>query len=236
MLILYIDNYQYEVNEMRLADVSLICKALGDSNRLEIVQMLSNGEKCGCRLLERFSITQPTLSHHMKILVECGLVNDRKEGKWHHYSLNCETLIEFKDSIGSLTCESCCTKKRRGAGNKGGRGNAGASKQHWTWTAKFDPDHYGKHGFKRPQKMIKKVNPVNLSYLEEQADNLIESGKASKDGDSIVIDVTELGYDKVLAKGKITKSFIISAPQFSASAIEKIEEMEIGRASCRERV
>lgn len=44
MLILYIDNYQYEVNEMRLADVSLICKALGDSNRLEIVQMLSNGE------------------------------------------------------------------------------------------------------------------------------------------------------------------------------------------------
>lgn len=111
MLILYIDNYQYEVNEMRLEDVSLICKALGDSNRLEIVQMLSNGEKCGCRLLERFSITQPTLSHHMKILVECGLVNDRKEGKWHHYSLNCETLIEFKDSIGSLTCESCCDKK-----------------------------------------------------------------------------------------------------------------------------
>ena len=58
-----------------------------------------------------------------------------------------------------------------------------------------------------------------------EADKLIESGKASKDGDSIVIDVTELGYDKVLAKGKITKSFIISAPQFSASAIEKIEEM-----------
>ena len=50
--------------------------------------------------------------------------------------------------------------------------------------------------------MIKKTNPVNLSYLEEQADKLIESGKASKDGDSIVIDVTELGYDKVLAKGK----------------------------------
>ena len=73
--------------------------------------------------------------------------------------------------------------------------------------------------------MDSKDNPVNLSYLEEQADNLIESGKASKDGDSIVIDVTELGYDKVLAKGKITKSFIISAPQFSASAIEKIEEM-----------
>ena len=61
--------------------------------------------------------------------------------------------------------------------------------------------------------------------LEEKADDLIASGKASMEGDAIVIDVTELGYDKVLAKGKITKSFIISAPQFSASAIEKIEEM-----------
>ena len=66
---------------MELTNVALICKALGDSNRLEIVQMLSDGEKCGCRLLEKFEITQPTLSHHMKILVECGLVNDRKEGK-----------------------------------------------------------------------------------------------------------------------------------------------------------
>ena len=46
---------------------------------------------------------------------------------------------------GSRSNGGGCTKKRRGAGNKGGRGNAGASKQHWTWTAKFDPDHYGKH-------------------------------------------------------------------------------------------
>lgn len=96
---------------MELTNVALICKALGDSNRLEIVQMLSDGEKCGCRLLEKFEITQPTLSHHMKILVECGLVNDRKEGKWHHYSLNCDTILEFKNFIGSLTCESCCDKK-----------------------------------------------------------------------------------------------------------------------------
>ena len=47
---------------MELTNVALICKALGDSNRLEIVQMLSDGEKCGCRLLEKFEITQPTLS------------------------------------------------------------------------------------------------------------------------------------------------------------------------------
>ena len=53
---------------MDTIDVASICKALGDSNRLQIVQMLSDGEKCACRLLEHFEITQPTLSHHMKIL------------------------------------------------------------------------------------------------------------------------------------------------------------------------
>lgn len=81
------------MNEM---DIALICKALGDANRLKIVKMLSDGEKCGCKLLESFEITQPTLSHHMKILCECGLVETRKEGKWLHYSLNCETLTAFQ--------------------------------------------------------------------------------------------------------------------------------------------
>lgn len=84
---------------MNKMDVALICKALSDSNRLEIIQMLSEGEKCGCKLLERFEITQPTLSHHMKTLVESGLVNDRKVGKWHYYSLNTESFDGFKKFI-----------------------------------------------------------------------------------------------------------------------------------------
>ena len=85
-------------------DVSLICKALGDSNRLRIVRALLEGEMCSCRLLEQFSITQPTLSHHMKVLCDCGLVNVRKEGKWSHYSLNCETLTAFRQFIDGLVC------------------------------------------------------------------------------------------------------------------------------------
>ena len=80
-------------------DTVIICKALGDSNRLQIIKMLSDGEKCGCKLLEAFDITQPTLSHHMKILCECRIVNDRKEGKWHHYSLNAEVWNELVDYI-----------------------------------------------------------------------------------------------------------------------------------------
>ena len=89
---------------MNTINIAAICKALGDSNRLQIVQMLSDGEKCGCKLLEAFEITQPTLSHHMKILCECGLVNARKEGKWQYYSLNCETLQGFKHFIETLSC------------------------------------------------------------------------------------------------------------------------------------
>lgn len=85
-------------------DVALLCKALSDSNRLKIVEMLSDGEKCGCKLLEAFDITQPTLSHHMRILEESGLVEARKEGKWTYYSLCCETLKAFKGFIASLEC------------------------------------------------------------------------------------------------------------------------------------
>ena len=59
---------------MNTRDIILICKALSDTKRLEIVQMLSDGEKCGCKILDKFNITQPTLSHHMKILVDCELV------------------------------------------------------------------------------------------------------------------------------------------------------------------
>lgn len=96
--------YMSEVERMVEMDVSLICKALGDSNRLRIVVSLLEGEMCACRLLEQFSITQPTLSHHMNVLCDCGLVNVRKEGKWSHYSLNCETLTAFRQFIDGLVC------------------------------------------------------------------------------------------------------------------------------------
>ncbi|NLW69535.1 MAG: helix-turn-helix transcriptional regulator [Eubacteriaceae bacterium] len=97
---------------MNTIDIALICKALGDQTRLQIVQMLSSKEICACKLLDKFEITQPTLSHHMKTLCECGLVSVRKEGKWCHYSLNCETLSAFRQFIGELFCGKegveCC--------------------------------------------------------------------------------------------------------------------------------
>ena len=89
---------------MKREQISYICKALGDPNRLKIVESLSDGEKCACHLLEELNITQPTLSHHMSVLNDCGLVHDRKEGRWHYYSLNCGTFAEFKDFVQMLSC------------------------------------------------------------------------------------------------------------------------------------
>lgn len=91
---------------MTREEVAVICKAMSDANRLRIIEMLTQGEKCGCDLLEKLQVTQPTLSHHMKVLSECGLVRSYKEGKWHHYSINCEKFKEYKEYIAAITC-SC---------------------------------------------------------------------------------------------------------------------------------
>ena len=125
---------------------------------------------------------------------------------------------------GSRSNGGGCTKKRRGAGNKGGKGKAGAGKQHWTWTVIHDPDHFGKHGFKRPQKTIHRSYPVNLNFLNDKAEEFVEQGIATKEDDVIVIDVTELGYNKVLATGSLDIPLVVKSPAFSEAAIEKIEE------------
>ena len=97
---------------MELNQISLICKALSDPNRLRIVQLLTYGEQCGCELLKQIQISQPTLSHHMKILEDCGLVSTRKKAKWSHYPLNCDQWIAFRDSIESIRC--ACVRNDEG--------------------------------------------------------------------------------------------------------------------------
>lgn len=75
---------------------------MSDPKRLRIVDMLSCGELCACVILESFHITQPTLSHDMKILVEAGIVSDRKEGKNTYYSLNKEALEGLQKTLGEM--------------------------------------------------------------------------------------------------------------------------------------
>ena len=70
------------------AEMARVFKAFCDENRLQILALLRSGEKCACKLLEELQIGQSTLSHHMKILCDSGVVLGRKEGKWVHYSLD----------------------------------------------------------------------------------------------------------------------------------------------------
>lgn len=95
-------------------DNAKIIKALADANRLKIIDILSCGEKCACDILEQFDFTQPTLSHHMKVLIECGIVNCRKEGLWSYYSLNnsnCNKLMLFLMNLVTDTEDCVCKNK-----------------------------------------------------------------------------------------------------------------------------
>ncbi len=88
--------------EINYTEYAKIFKVLSDPKRLKIINMLSGGELCACKIQEEFNITQPTLSHDMRLLCESGLVNPRKEGKWTHYSLNMEKMNALHKAVGQL--------------------------------------------------------------------------------------------------------------------------------------
>lgn len=77
-------------------------KAFADENRIQILELLRDGERCACRLLEEMDITQPTLSHHMKILCDSGIVVGRKEGKWMHYSISEDGMRDVRNYLDEL--------------------------------------------------------------------------------------------------------------------------------------
>ena len=93
-----------------------ILKALSDETRLKIVDMLSCGGLCACDILEEFSITQPTLSYHMKILSDSGLVSAVRDGSWVRYSLNKENANDAISFLKEITSDKddCICKKYKG--------------------------------------------------------------------------------------------------------------------------
>lgn len=91
----------------------LMFKALSDNNRLQIIGMLSCGELCACEILKKLNVTQPTLSHHMKTLIDCNLVTARKEVNWMYYKLNMnaiEKLLSYIKYISSDKDDCICKK------------------------------------------------------------------------------------------------------------------------------
>jgi large subunit ribosomal protein L15 len=103
-------------------------------------------------------------------------------------------------------------KKARGGGSRGGRGKAGLHKHKWSYTVRYEPEHFGKRGFKPPT--AREIKSINL----EEVDKIAKEKNLEK------INVLELGYEKVLGGGKLSKPLTIEAKFFSRQALKKIEE------------
>lgn len=131
---------------------------------------------------------------------------------------------KFRKFRGHRTYGRGSHKKARGGGSRGGRGLAGLHKHKWSYTVKYAPEHFGKYGFKRPAIVVEEIKTINLKELDQLAEKLIKEKIAEKENDKIKIDVSKLGYEKVLGSGQLTQPLIIEAKYFSKSAIKKIEE------------
>jgi len=80
----------------------LLCHALSDETRLQILELLTNGEQCVCDLMDALKTGQSRLSFHLKTLKEAGLLTDRRDGRWVYYALNQEVIEELDELVGSL--------------------------------------------------------------------------------------------------------------------------------------
>jgi len=114
-------------------------------------------------------------------------------------------------------------KSGRGAGIIGGHGQAGLSKTGKIGMLKYDRDHFGRHGFKRPQCMVEANSTINISELSEQLERFVSLGFAVKEGDIYNINLTNAGIDKLLGNGNIDVAVNVIVAEASAKAREKIE-------------
>lgn len=114
------------------------------------------------------------------------------------------------------------TKKGRGAGLRGGRGKAGLHKHKYISVVKHMPDHFGRHGFKRPQKVIRAKNAINISEVEERIEQFIEQGFGKRSKGRVEINLKDAGYDKLLGKGIVRSKMIITVPDASEKAKAKV--------------
>ncbi len=126
---------------------------------------------------------------------------------------------------GSKTHSWGAMKKHRGAGNKGGRGNAGTGKRSdCKKPSVWGIEHfYGKHGF-TPIGGIRRIVVCNIETVERSYHKLLKQGIIKEENGVYIVDLEQLGYEKLLGKGKPTKKWNIIIPRASATAVEKIKE------------
>jgi len=125
---------------------------------------------------------------------------------------------------GSRTCGGGTHKNRRGAGNRGGRGRAGINAHHFVkWYKELGGPVFGKDGF--CNQTATPVTAIDIGALDQIVPSLLAQGIAKQEGDAIVINAADMGIEKVLGSGRVTRKFAISASAFSETAKAKIEKM-----------
>jgi len=115
-------------------------------------------------------------------------------------------------------------KAGRGAGLRGGRGNAGGHKHKWLHIVKYHPDYFGHHGFKRPQSVVCGKVTMNLSDMEQSLATLSKDGFAVQKDGKWTVDLTKMGVDKLLGSGRIKTAISVKVAEASATAQEKLKK------------
>ncbi|MFH1063459.1 MAG: uL15m family ribosomal protein [Candidatus Woesearchaeota archaeon] len=117
-------------------------------------------------------------------------------------------------------------KKHRGAGHRGGRGRAGSGKRgdqkkplYWK-----DKDYFGKNGFTSKTRVIESVT-INIKTLEDRAEALVSKGLMKSENGIYVVNLADIGYNKLLSTGNVTKKFNITVENATAKAIDKIKNV-----------
>jgi len=114
-------------------------------------------------------------------------------------------------------------KHGRGAGGRGGTGNAGLHKHKFKWMIKYDPDHFGRHGFTR-HAMMHPTKVINLQELAHRVAEFEAQGHVKRAGSAIEIDLTAAGFDKLLGGGRVVSALKIKVAAASEQARAKVEE------------
>ncbi|MCC6029283.1 MAG: 50S ribosomal protein L15 [Candidatus Korarchaeum sp.] len=119
-------------------------------------------------------------------------------------------------------------RQHRRSGRRGGFGMAGTKKHLWTWVTAYEPDYFGRgrRGFKRPRAVRREIRSINLADLDKMLPDLLSSGLARELEDGrIELDLGEIGYNKLLGRGEVSKPLLVKVEKASKNAVSKLESI-----------
>ncbi|HTT44965.1 MAG TPA: uL15 family ribosomal protein [Thermoplasmata archaeon] len=122
-------------------------------------------------------------------------------------------------------------KAGRGAGKQGGRGNAGLHKYKFKSMLIYAPDHFGRHGFKRPAQVVERPTSLNVGELDGFLPTLEAAEAVSREGETLVVDLSKAGVDRLLGGGTSTRSWKVFVRHASKHAREKVTVLESAPAA-----